>query len=106
MATCKWTQSAFRAIGVKVYSSAVYCYAPDIAMAYWKASDSGDEKTVSILMEEFFAPIARLRDRGGGYAVSIVKAGVRLEGLDVGRVRSPLVEPLDEDVERLVEIIR
>jgi 5-dehydro-4-deoxyglucarate dehydratase len=37
--------------------------------------------------------------------VSLVKAGVRLRGLDVGEVRPPLHEPAGEHVKRLGELI-
>ena len=39
-------------------------------------------------------------------AVSLVKAGVRLRGLDVGPVRAPLVDPTPEHVERLAALLR
>ncbi|OKJ18557.1 hypothetical protein AMK21_20100 [Streptomyces sp. CB00316] len=36
------------------------------------------------------------------YAVSLVKAGVRLQGLDVGEVRTPLTEPPAAHVKDLI----
>ncbi|CAM5690558.1 5-dehydro-4-deoxyglucarate dehydratase [Streptomyces hirsutus] len=44
-------------------------------------------------------------DQGRGYAVSLVKAGVRLRGLDVGEVRPPLDEPAGDHVKRLAQLI-
>ena len=40
-----------------------------------------------------------------GYAVSLVKAGVTLEGTPAGPVRPPLVMPSDDDVAELRSII-
>ena len=42
------------------------------------------------LLAEFYQPLVELRDKVPGYAVSLVKAAVRLRGLDVGGVRPPL----------------
>jgi 5-dehydro-4-deoxyglucarate dehydratase len=57
------------------------------------------------LLDGFYRPFAELRDRVKGYAVALVKAGVRLEGLDVGPVRPPLAEPDPGHVARLAELI-
>jgi 5-dehydro-4-deoxyglucarate dehydratase len=50
-------------------------------------------------------PLVRLRDAVPGSAVSLVKAGVTLEGLPVGSVRPPQVDPTSEHVEQLAAII-
>ncbi|HEX3490799.1 MAG TPA: hypothetical protein VHU92_15735, partial [Streptosporangiaceae bacterium] len=47
----------------------------------------------------------RLRDTVPGYAVSLVKAGVTLEGVPAGSVRPPLIDATPEHVERLAGII-
>jgi 5-dehydro-4-deoxyglucarate dehydratase len=96
--TAELTMPAYRGIGVELYSSAVFCFAPEIAVAYLK----GDER----LIKEFYAPLVRLRAKVPGYAVSLVKAGVRHRGLDVGGVRPPLVDPSPEHVEELVRLIK
>ena len=57
------------------------------------------------LLDGFYRPLVALRQRGHGYAVSLVKAGVRLRGLDVGPVRPPLPEPAAEHVQELAELI-
>jgi 5-dehydro-4-deoxyglucarate dehydratase len=59
---------------------------------------------VQRVLNDFFAPLVALRDTVPGYAVSLVKAGVRLGGLDVGGVRAPLVDPSPADLGRLAEI--
>ncbi len=105
MPTAEMSCQAYRGVGVPGYSSAVFCFAPDLATAFYHAYRSGDEATVDRLLDGFWRPYVELRQKGRGYAVSLVKAGVRLDGLDVGPVRSPLSEPADAHVRRLVELI-
>jgi 5-dehydro-4-deoxyglucarate dehydratase len=103
--TAEMTQLPYRAAGVPYYSSAVFCFAPDLAMAFYRAYRTGDDPTCERLLDGFFRPYVDLRAERPGYAVSLVKAGVRLEGLDVGPVRAPLTEPSAEHVARLAELI-
>jgi 5-dehydro-4-deoxyglucarate dehydratase len=104
--TAEMTQLPYRAAGVPHYSSAVFCFAPDIAMAFYRAYRAGDDETATRLLDGFFRPYVELRHQGKGYAVALVKAGVRLEGLDVGPVRPPLAEPDPGHVARLAELIQ
>ncbi|MBJ6638177.1 5-dehydro-4-deoxyglucarate dehydratase [Streptomyces sp. DHE7-1] len=103
--TAELTQLAYRALGVTLYSSAVFCFAPEIALAFHRALRSDDDATVRRLLDGFYRPFVELRDQGRGYAVSLVKAGVRLRGLDVGEVRPPLQEPAEDHVKRLARLI-
>ncbi|MGW7722387.1 MULTISPECIES: 5-dehydro-4-deoxyglucarate dehydratase [Streptomyces] len=103
--TAEQTQLAYLAIGVPLYSSAVFCFAPEIALAFHRAIVDGDRATVDRLLDGFYRPFVELRARGRGYAVSLVKAGVRMRGLDVGEVRPPLHEPGEDHVKQLAEII-
>ncbi|MEU2746452.1 5-dehydro-4-deoxyglucarate dehydratase [Streptomyces collinus] len=103
--TAEQTQLAYRALGVTLYSSAVFCFAPEIALAFHQALRTGDDATVAKLLDGFYRPFVELRDRGRGYAVALVKAGVRLRGLDVGEVRPPLHEPSGDHVKQLAELI-
>ncbi|MEU6126167.1 5-dehydro-4-deoxyglucarate dehydratase [Streptomyces sp. NPDC047123] len=106
--TAELTGLAYRGIGVTLYSSAVFCFAPDIALAFHRAFNAGTpqgDATVDRLVDGFYRPFVELRALGRGYAVSLVKAGVRLGGLDVGAVRPPLHEPADEHVKHLAELI-
>ncbi|NUP66993.1 MAG: 5-dehydro-4-deoxyglucarate dehydratase, partial [Nonomuraea sp.] len=96
--TAELTMPAYRGIGVELYSSAVFAFAPEIAVAYLK----GDER----LLTEFYAPLVRLRDKVPGYPVALVKAGVRLRGLDVGAVRPPLVDVTPDHLDELDALIR
>ncbi|TYB50171.1 5-dehydro-4-deoxyglucarate dehydratase [Nonomuraea sp. PA05] len=105
--TAELTMPAYRGIGVNLYSSAVFAFAPEISLAFHKAVTGGDEGMVRRLLTGFYLPLVELRDLVPGYAVSLVKAGVRLRGLDVGGVRAPLVDPIEEHVrvlEGLIEV--
>ena len=93
MPTAEMTQIAYRAVGVPLYSSAVFCFAPDLALAFHAALEKGDRKTVDTLVDVFFRPYVELRRARAGYAVSLVKALTRVAGHDVGAVRAPLTEP-------------
>ncbi len=103
--TAELTELAYRVLGVTLYSSAVFCFAPEIALAFHAALDSGDDATVHELLDGFYVPLVELRNQGKGYAVSLVKAGVRLRGLDVGEVRPPLSEPSPAHVKELAALI-
>ncbi|PKW07018.1 5-dehydro-4-deoxyglucarate dehydratase [Streptomyces sp. 1222.5] len=103
--TAEQTQLAYRALGITLYSSAVFCFAPEIALAFHRALEADDTATVRRLLDGFYRPFVELRAQGCGYAVSLVKAGVRLRGLDVGEVRPPLHEPAEDHVEQLARLI-
>nr|WP_208865709.1 5-dehydro-4-deoxyglucarate dehydratase [Streptomyces viridochromogenes] len=103
--TAEQTQLAYRALGVTLYSSAVFCFAPELALAFHLALRTGDEPMVEKLLDGFFRPFVELRAQGRGYAVALVKAGVRLRGLDVGEVRPPLHEPTGDHLKQLAELI-
>ncbi len=103
--TAESTSLAYRGIGVTLYSSAVFAFSPAIALAFNRALTSGDDATVAKLLDGFYRPLVDLRNQGRGYAVSLVKAGVRLRGLDVGPVRPPLSEPSEAHVKELAALI-
>ncbi|MET8783126.1 5-dehydro-4-deoxyglucarate dehydratase [Streptomyces sp. NPDC004589] len=103
--TAEQTQLAYRGIGISLYSSAVFCFVPEIALAFHRALGTGDDATVHRLLDGFYRPFVELRAQGRGYAVSLVKAGVRLRGLDVGEVRPPLHEPAEDHVKQLAGLI-
>ncbi|MFC8452024.1 5-dehydro-4-deoxyglucarate dehydratase [Kitasatospora sp. NPDC057223] len=103
--TAELSVQAYRAIGVDSYSSAVLCFAPDIATAFHRAVLAGDGASIRLLLAEFYLPFVALRDTVPGYAVALVKAGARLSGLKVGSVRPPLVDASTQDVTRLAAIL-
>jgi 5-dehydro-4-deoxyglucarate dehydratase len=99
------TQAAYAAIGVPMYSSAVFAMAPEIAIRFFTALRSGDVDMQHRLLDGFYSPLIALRDEVQGFAVALVKAGVRLGGLPVGSVRAPLIDPTDAQVERLAQLL-
>jgi len=103
--TAELSQRAYRAIGVPLYSSAVFAMAPEIANAWFDAYKSSDDTRIDELLDGFYTPLVRLRDSTPGYAVSLIKAGLRLAGSDVGGVRPPLVDPPAEHLARLARIL-
>jgi 5-dehydro-4-deoxyglucarate dehydratase len=103
--TAELTGLAYRGLGVTLYSSAVFCFAPEIALAFHRALVGGDDATVDTLLDGFYRPLVELRNKGRGYAVSLVKAGVRMRGLEVGEVRPPLAEPTPAHLKEFAELV-
>lgn len=103
--TAEMTQSAYKGIGVDLYSSAVFSFAPQIAAAFFRSLYGGDGTLARRLLAGFYMPLVELRDLVPGYAVALVKAGVRLRGLEVGGVRPPLVDPAPDHLDSLRRII-
>ncbi|WP_091229990.1 5-dehydro-4-deoxyglucarate dehydratase [Microbacterium sp. 3J1] len=103
--TAELTQGAYRGIGVPLYSSAAFAMAPDIANAHYRAYTDADEERRLALLDGFYRPLVELRDETPGFGVSLIKAGLRLSGLEVGPVRAPLVDPTPAQHERLAEIL-
>ena len=79
-------------MGVTTYSSAIFNFMPEWALAFYKAVRADDRVTVMNQLRDFVLPYISLRNQGRGYAVSIVKAGMRIVGRDSGPVRSPLTD--------------
>ena len=105
MPTAEVYAAAYRAVGVPVYSSAVFNFVPKTAVEFCTALAQGDDATCSRLLDTFFLPLVELRNRGAGYAVSMVKAGARLIGHDAGPVRPPLTELEPDEVSELAALI-
>jgi 5-dehydro-4-deoxyglucarate dehydratase len=97
--------AAYKAIGVPVYSSAVFNFIPKTAMEFYRALAAGDEATTNRIIDRFFLPYLEIRNRRPGYAVSIVKAGAKIAGYDAGPVRPPLVDLTPDESVRLAELI-
>ena len=95
----------YKALGVPVYSSAVFNFIPKTAMDFYKAVVADDMATQRGLFDQFFLPLLEIRKRSAGYAVSMVKAGAKLVGKSAGSVRPPLVDLTSEEEQRLQELI-
>jgi 5-dehydro-4-deoxyglucarate dehydratase len=97
--------SAYKALGVPVYSSAVFNFMPKLAMDFYHAVANDDHAEQNRMLDEFFLPYLEIRNRKHGYAVSIVKAGARLVGHDGGPVRPPLSDMTPEECDMLHKLI-
>ena len=97
--------AAYKALGVPVYSSAVFNFIPKTAMEFYRAVATDDQATMGRLLDSFFLPYLEIRNRKPGYAVSIIKAGARIVGRDAGPVRPPLVDLNAEESARLATLI-
>jgi 5-dehydro-4-deoxyglucarate dehydratase len=82
-------------MAVASYSSAVFTFLPLVARHFYDALHAGNAALVDAMLTQFYAPLVKLRQRKRGYAVSIVKAGLRVTGKPAGPVRAPLTD-LDE----------
>ncbi|WP_284615412.1 5-dehydro-4-deoxyglucarate dehydratase [Aquabacterium humicola] len=96
---------AYQAMGCPVYSSAVFNFVPKTAMQFYTALAAGDTATTNRLLDDFFLPYIELRNKGQGYAVSIVKAGATIVGHGAGPVRPPLSDLKPAEVETLRTLI-
>lgn len=106
MPTHEMFAEAYDAMGVTTYSSAVFNFVPEMALEFYKAMRSKDRLTTNKLLVDFFYPFQDIRNRAPGYAVSIVKAGLKVVGRDPGPVRPPLSNLTDDELERLSGIIK
>ncbi|MDT0344284.1 5-dehydro-4-deoxyglucarate dehydratase [Streptomyces litchfieldiae] len=92
MPTAETFARAYAAVGARSYSSATLAFAPAIARAFFDAFERGDEDVQRTLLREFYVPLTELRHTTEGYAVSLVKAGLDVQGRSAGPVRPPLVD--------------
>lgn len=98
--------AAYKALGVPVYSSAVFNFIPKTAMEFYRAVATDDHATMGRLLDTFFLPYLEIRNRKPGYAVSIVKAGAKIAGRDAGPVRPPLVDLTADECARLATLMQ
>ncbi len=105
MPTAEVFAEAYLGAGVATYSSAVFNFLPGLARDFYSALRSGDHTRTGALLRDFFYPFLTIRNRHKGYAVSAIKAGVRLKGFDAGPVRPPLTDITPEEVDMLAKLI-
>ena len=92
-------------MGVTTYSSAIFNFMPRWAAAFYQAVRAEDQAKVQAGLREFVMPYIALRNRGKGYAVAIVKAGMRVIGKSAGPVRPPLTDLSEHELEELRTLI-
>ena len=100
--TAETFATPYLTMGVTTYSSAIFNFMPEWALDFYRAVRAGEQTEVMDRLRDFVLPYISLRNRGRGYAVSIVKAGMRVVGRDAGPVRPPLTDltPAEDDVLR------
>jgi 5-dehydro-4-deoxyglucarate dehydratase len=92
-------------MGVTTYSSAIFNFMPRWALSFYRAVRAEDQAKVMAGLRDFVMPYIALRNRGKGYAVSIVKAGMRAIGRPAGAVRPPLTDLNEREYEELRALI-
>jgi 5-dehydro-4-deoxyglucarate dehydratase len=92
-------------MGVNTYSSAIYNFLPQFALDFFAAVRARDHATVYANLRDFVLPYIDIRNRKKGYAVSIIKAGMKLIGRDAGPVRSPLIDLSPDEMKELEVLI-
>src|ERR1700743_3276427 len=92
-------------MGVTTYSSAIYNFMPQWALAFYDAVRAKDHAKVMKGLKEFVLPYIAIRNENKGYAVSIVKAGMKAIGRDAGPVRTPLTDLTGDQRARLKKLI-
>jgi 5-dehydro-4-deoxyglucarate dehydratase len=97
---------AYLEMGVTTYSSAIFNFMPEWALAFYQAVRARDAGHVRQMLNDFVLPYIALRNRGKGYAVSIVKAGCDLIGRPAGAVRPPLTGLKPDELAELAALIK
>jgi 5-dehydro-4-deoxyglucarate dehydratase len=99
------TMPAYAGIGYKTYSSAISNYIPHISRLFYQSLFTDDKATMNKLYHDVIFPINNIRKQKKGYAVSLIKAGMDIVGLNVGQsVRPPLI-PVEKEHYRQLELI-
>lgn len=93
-------------LGATTYSSAIFNFAPGWASAFYRSVRAHDRDDVYRRLNEFVLPYLEIRNRRAGYAVSIVKAGMRAAGQDAGPVRPPLCDLTESEQHELSDLIK
>ncbi|WP_263409956.1 5-dehydro-4-deoxyglucarate dehydratase [Terriglobus tenax] len=92
-------------MGVTTYSSAIFNFLPNFANEFYAAVRARDHETIYKGLREFVLPYSSIRNRRKGYAVSIVKAGMKLVGRSAGSVRTPLKDLTQQEMDELKTLI-
>ncbi|MCW5685987.1 MAG: 5-dehydro-4-deoxyglucarate dehydratase [Pseudolabrys sp.] len=92
-------------MGVTTYSSAVFNFVPEFSTKFYAAVRARNHHAVMRGLTDFILPLVEIRNRKRGYAVSIVKAGMRAIGRDSGPVRPPLTDLTPSETEELCALI-
>ncbi|MGJ9384117.1 5-dehydro-4-deoxyglucarate dehydratase [Salipaludibacillus sp. CF4.18] len=100
------TMPAYANIGYSAYSSAMSNYMPHISKMFYDALLEGNEALVSEIYVNVLLPINRIRKARKGYAVSLIKAGMEIQGFPVANtVRPPCIPVESGHYQELKKII-
>ncbi|MEZ5450068.1 MAG: dihydrodipicolinate synthase family protein [Thiolinea sp.] len=105
MPTAELFAEAYLGAGVTTYSSAVFNFVPGLAQEFYRELRAGNTARTEEILRDFFYPFMQIRNRSKGYAVSAIKAGVRLQGFEVGPVRAPLIDLSEQEMAMMAELI-
>ncbi|QLF71645.1 5-dehydro-4-deoxyglucarate dehydratase (plasmid) [Peteryoungia desertarenae] len=105
MPTAELFAEAYLGAGFTTYSSAVFNFVPGLAVEFYQALRAGNNARCEEILKGFFYPFMDIRNRRKGYAVAAIKAGVRLQGFDAGKVRAPLDDLTAEEEQMLAKLI-
>ena len=92
-------------LGVTTYSSAIFNFLPNFALEFYAAVRRRDHAAVFAGLREVVLPYIQIRNHRKGYAVSIVKAGMKAVGRPAGPVRSPLTDLTEAEYQGLARLI-
>jgi len=92
-------------MGVTTYSSAVFNFVPEFSTRFYAAVRQRDHRTVEAGLKQFILPLLAIRNRRKGYAVSIIKAGMKVVGRDSGPVRPPLTDLSEAETAELAALV-
>jgi 5-dehydro-4-deoxyglucarate dehydratase len=92
-------------LGVSTYSSAIFNFVPEFAIGFYQDVRRQDRDAVYRKLNDFVIPYLDIRDRTQGYAVSIVKAGMRAIGRPAGPVRPPLQDLTENELTQLTALV-
>ncbi len=93
-------------MGVTTYSSAVFNFVPEFSTRFYAAVRQRDHRTVEAGLKDFILPLLAIRNRRKGYAVSIIKAGMKVVGRNSGPVRAPLTDLAEAETAELAALVR
>lgn len=92
-------------LGLSTYSSAMFNFVPEFALDFYADVRRQDRGAVTEKLNRFVLPYLDIRDRGHGFGVSIVKAGVKVIGRNAGPVRPPLHDLSAADLDDLRQLV-
>ena len=96
----------YLSLGLTTYSSAIFNFLPQYAVDFYDAVRRRDDAYVTGALNDFVIPYCDLRNRVPGYAVSIIKAGLKTIDRPAGPVRPPLTDLTDLELDQLAVLVK